>query len=433
MSVLSPARRLAPPAGGPGRVRAGVSHGRGFWVVAYAFAVTMAFSTVPTPLYVLYERRDGFSAFGVTVVFAAYAVGVVASLFLAGHVSDWMGRRRILLPALGVEVLAALLFVVQPSLGGLLVARVLSGFGVGMVTATATAYLAELHAVAHPEQGRARAELVSTAANLGGLGLGPLVSGLLAQFVGGPLRVPYLVFVVLLSIGAAGVAVVPETVRRPARRPAYRPQRVTVPDGARRRYFAAAGAAFAAFAVLGLFTSLAPAFVAGTLHHSSRALAGVVAMLVFGAAALAQAGTGRAGADRQLAGGLLVMAVGLIPVTAGIWFADLALFLLGGVIAGAGVGVLFKGAVSTVAAVADPGRRGETLAGLFVAAYLGLAVPILGLGVATRYVSTPVALLGFVAVLLAIVAVVGLRLRQPDRSWRRRPFGQRVDTDDRDA
>jgi predicted MFS family arabinose efflux permease len=413
MSVQSPARRLASPAGGSVR-DPGVSHDRGFWVVAYAFAVTMAFSTVPTPLYVVYERRDGFSAFGVTVVFAAYAVGVVASLFLAGHLSDWMGRRRILLPALGLEMLAAVLFVLQPSLGGLLVARVLTGFGVGMVTATATAYLSELHAIARPTQGRARAELVSTAANLGGLGLGPLVSGLLAQFVGGPLRVPYLVFLVLLSIGAAGVALVPETVRRPVRRPAYRPQRVRVPDSARRRYFAAAGAAFAGFAVLGLFTSLAPTFVAGTLHHSSRALAGVVAMLVFGAAALAQARTGRARPDSQLAGGLLVMAVGLIPVTAGIWFADLAPFLLGGVIAGAGVGVLFKGAVSTVAAVADPGRRGETLAGLFLAAYLGLAVPILGLGVATRYVSTPVALLGFVAVLLAIVAAVGLRLRLPD-------------------
>jgi hypothetical protein len=170
-------------------------------------------------------------------------------------------------------------------------------------------------------------------------------------------------------------------------------------------------AAFAAFAVLGLFTSLAPAFVAGTLHHGSRALAGVVAMLVFGAAALAQASTHRVDTDRQLAGGMAVMAVGLLPVTAGIWLANLALFLAGGVIAGAGVGALFKGAVSTAVAVAEPGRRGETLAGLFLAAYLGLAVPILGLGVATEYVSTRVALLGFVGVLLAIVAAVGLRPR----------------------
>lgn len=64
-----------------------------FWVVAIAFLLVMAYSTVPTPLYPLYQELDGFPVSVVTVVFAAYAVGVVASLFLLGHVSDWMGRR----------------------------------------------------------------------------------------------------------------------------------------------------------------------------------------------------------------------------------------------------------------------------------------------------------------------------------------------------
>jgi len=68
-------------------------HNVGFWIVGYAFAVTMAFSALPAPLYVLYQARDHFSTFMVTVIFAAYAAGVVASLFLAGHLSDWVGRR----------------------------------------------------------------------------------------------------------------------------------------------------------------------------------------------------------------------------------------------------------------------------------------------------------------------------------------------------
>jgi MFS family permease len=412
-SVIDPASTAAAAAPGGGARRRLMTPGRGFWMVAFGFAVTMAFSTVPTPLYVLYQRQDHFSAFVVTVVFAVYAVGVVASLFLAGHVSDWLGRRPVLLAALAMELLAAALFVSWSSLAGLLVARVLSGFGVGMVTATSTAYLSELHAAAHPRQGRTRAERVATAANLGGLGLGPLVSGVLAQFVTGPLRLPYLVFVVLLLISAAGVARVPETVRRPERRPAYRPQRVTVPAAARSRYFAAGAAAFAAFAVLGLFTSLAPTFVAGALHHPSRALAGAVALLVFGAAAGAQLLVYRAGPDRQLAAGLGLMAAGLPVVTAGTWAASLAAFLAGGAIAGAGVGMLFGGAVSTVVAVSAAGSRGETLAGLFLAAYLGLVVPVLGLGLATTFVSGRVALIGFVAALLAVIAAVGARLRQP--------------------
>jgi MFS family permease len=253
-----------------------------------------AFSTVPAPLYPLYQRQDGFSAFTVTIVFAVYAVGVITSLVLAGHVSDWTGRKRTLLPALGVEIVAAVLFLAWPALPGLILARFLTGIGVGLVSATATAYLLELHVAERPDSGRGRFEIVSAAANLGGLGVGTLVSGALAQSVTAPLRTPYVVFLVLLTLGVVAVAATPETVIAPAVRPRYRPQRPRAGAGGRRAYLVAAGGAFAAFAVFGLFTSLAPSFVAGALHHPSRLLAGLVAFLVFGAGATAQGHHGEA-------------------------------------------------------------------------------------------------------------------------------------------
>ena len=114
-------------------------HSFGFWVVAAAFLVNMGFSAVPTPLYVLYQRRDHFSTITLTVVFAAYAVGVIASLFFGGHLSDWIGRKRMLVPALLVNVLSGLIFILAPSLPGLLTARIVSGVSVGLTTATATA------------------------------------------------------------------------------------------------------------------------------------------------------------------------------------------------------------------------------------------------------------------------------------------------------
>src|SRR3954454_18218762 len=121
--------------------RGSARHGLGFWLIATVFLTVLAFSTVPAPLYPLYQRQDGFSAFTVTIVFAVYAVGVITSLVLAGHVSDWTGRKRILLPALGVEIVAAVLFLAWPALPGLILARFLTGIGVGLVSATATAYL----------------------------------------------------------------------------------------------------------------------------------------------------------------------------------------------------------------------------------------------------------------------------------------------------
>ncbi|TNC18824.1 MFS transporter [Amycolatopsis alkalitolerans] len=368
----------------------------------------MAFSAAPAPLYVLYQAKDGFGPFTVTLIFAAYALGVIASLFLAGHISDWTGRRRVLIPAVLINVLAGVMFLAWSSVPVLLVARFVSGISIGMLTATATAHLTELHLAARPGASRTRADLVATAANLGGIGLGPLVSGLLAQYAGDPLHVPYLVFQALMLIGAAGVMLAPETVERTRFR--YRPQRVSVPRAARGRFYAAGAAALAQFAVFGLFTSLAPAFLANVLHQHSHALAGVTAFAVFAAGATGQILLARAGLRRQLGYGLGFLVVGIVALTVAVQLPSLALFLVGGVLAGGGAGAAFKGCVSIVLSVAPPEGRGEALAGLFLAAYVGLAVPVVALGLATQLVSLQVALAGFAVVLLAILGLVGRRL-----------------------
>ncbi|BCJ51236.1 MFS transporter [Actinoplanes sp. NBRC 14428] len=379
-----------------------------FWSIAAVFAISMAFSTVPTPLYPIYQAEDGFTAFTVTVVFAAYAVGVVTSLLLAGHISDWTGRRRVLLAAIGFESLAAVLFLARPDLPGLLTARFVTGLGVGMMAATATAYLLELHAAHRPGAGRGRFELVSAAANLGGLGAGTLVAGALAQFVSAPLRTPYVVFLVLLALSAVAVLAAPETVAVPAVAPRYRPQRIRIAASDRAGYLTAALGAFAAFAVFGLFTSLAPSFVAGSLHHPGRLLAGVVAFAVFGAAATAQAASGSLTPARRFTAGLAAEATGLIVLGAGMNLPSLTIFLLGGVIAGAGAGLLFKAAVGTVAATAAPAVRGEALAGLFLIAYLGLIGPALGLGIATRHLTATTAMLWFSGLLLTLLGATAV-------------------------
>jgi MFS family permease len=396
-------------------------HGTGFWLIAAVFTIAMAFSTVPTPLYPIYQRQDGFSPFTVTVVFAVYAVGVVVSLLLAGHISDRFGRKRVLLPALGLEIVAAVLFLAWPALPGLLIARFVTGLGVGMLTATATAYLLELHAAHRPDAGRGRFELVSAAANLGGLGTGTLVAGALAQFVDAPLRTPYLVFLVLLALSAVAVAATPETVIAPTVTTPYRPQRIRVAATDRVRYAVAAAGAFAGFAVFGLFTSLAPSFVAGALHHPGRLLAGVVVFLVFGAAAAAQAGSGRLNPARRFPTGLAAEAAGLVVLAAGMHLSSLALFLAGGAVAGAGAGLLFKSAVGEVAAMAEPAVRGEALAGLFLIGYLGLIGPALGLGVATQFVAATTAMLGFSAVLLVLLGATAVLALTPGPARRKAP------------
>jgi predicted MFS family arabinose efflux permease len=377
----------------------------GFWMVATTFLVAMAFSTVPTPLWPLYQAEDGFPTSMVTVAFSAYAVGVLISLFLAGHVSDWVGRRRVLLPGVLLEIIAATLFLTNHSLPVLIIARVICGLGVGLITATATAHLGDLAA----RTGFRHATHVATTVNLGGLGIGPLVSGFLAQYVGGPLTTVYAIFLVLLAVCALGVAVVPETVTATRRR--YRPQRVSVPQAARRRYLVTAAGAFTAFALYGLFTSLTPKLLAASVGTTSVALSGAVSFLVFLFGVLAQLGSGRLGLDRQLTVGIALLVGGVAVLMAGGVTGSLALFVSGGALSGAGAGLLFKGAMGSATRLAAPNARGEAAAGIFLAGYLGLTVPIMGLGAAARYVSLTTGLTAFCVLILVVLAGVRLQLR----------------------
>jgi MFS family permease len=396
------------------RVR--LAHGKGFWLIAAAYLITMAFSTVPTPLYAIYQRRDGFPTFMITVIFAAYAVGVMASLYLTGHVSDWLGRRRVALLAVLAEAVSAVVFLVWQNVPGLMLARFICGVGVGVLTATATAHLSELRQIARPEEDASRSALISSMVNLGGLALGPLVGGLLAEYGSRPLDRPYELFLVLILLSAVGVALVPETVERRETRPAYRPQRVALPAASKPLFFATGGGAFAAFAILALFTSLAPTFLAGTLHHPSRLLAGGVTFAVFVAGATSQVLFIRLTRSRQLRLGIALMSAGLIALAVGGLLPALWLFLVGGISAGAGVGLVFRAAVATAAGLAEPESRGEVLAALFLIAYAGLIIPVLAIGIGIVLLPDQLALLIFSVLILALVNIAGFRMLRAGES-----------------
>ena len=390
----------------------------GFWTVAVAFTAVMAFTTVPTPLWSLFAVRDAFSSFTVTLVFAVYAVAVALSLFLVGHLSDTYGRRRILVPALALNVVAGVVFVLWPALPGLVVARVLSGLGIGAVTATATAWLSELHATRQWGPGPQTAQVVAIAANLGGLGLGGLISGALAEFVGEPLRLPFVAMAALVLFALIGVLAAPETKAAHGPKPTYHPQRIEVPDGARGRFFAAAVGSAIAFSLFGLVTSLAPAFLAVTLHEPSHALAGAVSFAMFAAAALAQTLIPSQAPVRLLAVAIPALVAGIGLLTVAVWLPapSLGVFLAGDLIAGVGAGLMFKGAIGTVAAISLPNHAAETLAGLYLAAYLGLAGPVVGLGALTQIVSTRVSLLAFAGVLVCATLAAAPTLLGRSRS-----------------
>ena len=374
-----------------------------FLGVAFAFLLTMLGTTLPTPLYPVYQQRFGFSQLMITVIFAAYAVGVIAALITTGRWSDQIGRKPLLLGGLFASALSDMIFLNSDGLVMLLAGRMVSGISAGIFTGTATVAVIELA----PEAWKRTATFVATAANMGGLGLGPVVAGFLGEYAPWPLHLAFAVHLGLLVIALIAVWLAHETVERPAQR--LQLQRLHIPQEVRGAFLPAAMAGFAGFAVLGFFTATAPAFMNEVLGYDNRALVGVVAGVVFFASTLGQLMESRFPQAWQLPIGCAVVILGVGLVGAGIGLASLGVFLGGAVIVGLGQGIAFRAGLGMVTAASPKEQRGTVTSTFFFVAYVAISIPVVGIGLTARAIGLAPTGIGF-AVLVGLLSAVALVL-----------------------
>jgi MFS family permease len=381
-------------------MRLTVGRTAGFALVAYAFFVTMVGTTLPTPLYPLFEERYSFGELMVTVIFAVYAFGVIAGLIAFGNLSDEIGRKPVLLIGLALSVVSAVLFLLAGSLAPIFAGRVVSGLAAGIFTGTATATLVDLA----PGDRRKLASLVAVVVNLGGLGSGTLLAGLLADYCSWPLRLPFAVHLGLLAPAALGLLLTPETVRR--RQFRFSPQRLSVPPEVRGVFIRGATAGLASFAVAGLFSSVAPTFLAQILGRTSHGLAGLIVFILFGASVVGQLALARLSDRQGLVYGCvgLVVGVGLVALALGI--ESLAALIAGAAVDGLGGGLVMGAGLAAINQRAPVERRGETASSFFVVMYIGLSVPVIGVGVAAHSFGLRSAGIAFSAAVAALVLAV---------------------------
>ncbi|MBW8483043.1 MFS transporter [Actinomadura parmotrematis] len=361
------------------------------WAAAWPVTAVFTLSNAATPLYPAWRARMGLSAGTMTLVFAAYIAALVASLLVAGVAADRLGRRRVLLPALGLALIAAALFGTAPSVAALIAARLLSGAAVG---AAVSAGMAAVTDAAAPGRER-RAALAASAAMVLGAGTGPLLAGLLGERV----------FWLELALLASAVAVVLRLPARPGHGGTGSWIRVPrVPAGNRGRLAAGIGVFGPGITATSFVLSLMPSLLADLLGSADRLLAGGIAFATFGTATAVQfAVRGRAARTVLLLGAAATSAA-MLALLAAVGLRSVTALLAAGLLAGAGQGLGQLGGLSLLNAHVPAARLAEANAALNIGGYL----PAGTLPVATGYLGDAAGLPAAVTVFAAAVLALAL-------------------------
>lgn len=414
----------SPPAADP----AGTPRGSGFSVVGAVLVLLMLSSSVPSALYVLYQAKWDLSSGMITVVFALYAVTVLAGLLLFGSLSDTLGRRPVLAAGLVLAIVSMGLFAGAQGLGLLLAARAVQGLAVGLATGAMGAALLELSPGSRPALGAQ----VNSAGPTVGIGLGGIGAGLLVQYAPAPTVLTYLLLVVAFAVALVGVARMAESA--PGRgagggssgpvgggggsgragggdssgraggggRFKIAPHRIHVPAAARGRFAVLILTIVAVWSVGGFYLSLGPHLALSLLRSTNYLVGGATVALLAGAATAAQLLLGRTEALRTAVLGLFGLLGGLALVLAALGLGSAPVFLVATAVLGAGWGAAFLGAFRALSALAEPAHRGELTAAVYVFAYLAMSVPAVLAGLLTNVHGLHRTSVGFMAAVAAV-------------------------------
>ena len=376
-------------------------------MAAAALVLMLVFNSanLPAPLYVIYKERLNLSPITQSLIFAAYVLGSIAVLALLGRLSDQVGRRPVLFGAIVLAAVSTLLFIFAADTAMLYAARAVSGLANGLTATACTAWILEL---APPDKKSAAAPL-AVAANIAALGMGPLLSGLLAQFAPGPLVLPYLVYLAGLLPPYLVVWTIHETVRSPKPLNALSLwPRIGVPPDVLAQFIAPAVTAFVAFALMGFYSSLVPGVLQRSLHIDNHAVGGGVICFMFGSGVLALAVLWRLTSRAAMFTALALFIPGVVLLVLAENLASLPLLLVATAIGGASGALGYRASLQIVNEIAPEDRRAETVATLLLACYAGISVPIIGVGILTQLVNPAIADIVFAGVLCALAIGAGV-------------------------
>lgn len=376
----------------------------GIFSVAAAI-LFFASSAAPTPLFRFYQDQFRLSPLMLTVIFAAYALSVLASLLTLGRLSDYIGRRPVIFTTLALNGVAMLIFLAAHSAAMLIAARIVQGIATGAATTALGAAILDVN--------RKSGTLLNSITTFLGLTFGAVLSGALVSFAPHPRQ---LIYTILLAISAAGTLLVwnmPETAtRKRGALASIRPQ-LRLPAQVRRSFARVSPVNIAVWGLGGFNLSLMPALVRAATGLTSPFISAlIVATLVF-SAAIAVIAMRKQFPALALRLGSFALVLGMAGILAGVHSQTALIMLAGASAAGFGFGAAFSGAMRSLLPLAAPAERAGLLATFYVESYLAFSLPVILAGLAAPRLGLLLTTYGFGAAIMLLAAASILATRSP--------------------
>jgi MFS family permease len=377
-----------------------LGRGPAFWILALVLALLLFAASAPSPLYREYQATMGFSPLILTAIYASYAAGGIATLLTTGRLSDYLGRRPVVIVALAVEVAAMLLFIGATDVLPLFAARILTGAGIGIAAGAVSAWLLDLSPPTDPQLG----SVVNGAGPLLGLGGGALFAAVLVEYGPDPSSLVYRLLAAIYLIAMVILVTVPDVARRrPGWRTSMRPS-IGVPATARPTFIAATPAIVGMWSLGGLYLALGPSLALETLDTTNHLVGGLMIFALCGTGAAASFLLRGSNANRLLIAGSALMIVGVAVTLLGVLSGNPALLYGGSVVAGVGLGGGFSAFVRATAPLVLPEQRGALVAAIYLVVFVSFSVPTIVAGALVSFFGLRATALGYGFVVMALAA-----------------------------
>ena len=375
-------------------------------------------STAPTPLYPLYQSEFNLTSVSLTLIYAAYAAGVIITLLTVGYISKKLSDLRyMIIPSLILVFLGSAVFAFADSFVWLFTARVIAGIGTGALTGAANVSLVRYG----PNDNGKIAALIATLSFTTGLALGPVVSGFSLQLNCYPTVSPFVFIMVFSIIALVGIMISwPKNIKEG--RGNKMELNECVSDNSissnknmysSRKFFIVSFSLFICWVIAASIFSLGPSIAQEVLGIHKNGIFGYVMAVYLIIAGVSQIVSRKISPELSLFYGGVSIFCAVLILFLSLFFGSVFLASIGLIIAGYSYGAVFVGCATLINIISPKMNHSKIVSKFYFIAYVANWVPVL-LGMIVDHISLVVAADVLLLISFVICGLMSLLIKKTD-------------------